>query len=109
MPSSALVVSVPAAEVGAVAVEIVAGVGGHWGGSWAKSTALGTAGADCRLVARVLSKAGTVAVHVITRRLSGDRGIRGSSNSLTFRHSHCLVNSTYTHTSLEPDEAVLAP
>ena len=64
--SSGKVTLVEPAEVGAVAVQVVAGVGGHWGGSWhifnvnvidkkigtpiystwAKSAALGTAGAD---------------------------------------------------------------
>ena len=61
--SSCKVTLVEPAEVGTVAVQVVAGVGGHWGGSWhifnvnvkirtpiystwAESTALGTAGAD---------------------------------------------------------------
>merc|ERR1712066_630173 len=105
----ALVISEPAAEVGAVAVQVVAGVRGGRGLSWAEATALWAACADVRLVARVLRKARAVAVDVVTGRLSGDGSIGWSSNSFTFSHSHRLPDSTHTHSTLKPDEPVLTP
>merc|ERR1712038_1259583 len=97
------------AEVGAVAVQVVAGVRGCWGGSWAKSAALGAVGGDVRLVARGLGQSCAVAVDVVAGSLSGDGGIGGSGHSLTLGHCHRLANTTHTNSTLEPDEAVLSP
>merc|ERR1712038_2112356 len=97
------------AEIGAVAVQVVAGVRGCRGGSWAKSAALGAVGGDVRLVASGLGKGRTVAVNVVAGSLSGDGGISGSGHSFTLGHCHRLANTTHTNSTLEPDEAVLSP
>merc|ERR1712038_2107264 len=97
------------AEVGAVAIQVVAGVRGCRGGSWAKSAALGAVGGDVRLVAGGLGQSRAVAVDVVAGSLSGDRGIGGSGHSLTLGHCHRLANAAHTNSTLEPDEAVLSP